>query len=213
MEGDGEAVGLVPDPHEETEHGVALRQDERRLPSGQQQALGALVLAARLRQGDDGHVEPGVGERAARGVELRAPAVDQEEVGRLAELRATREAPRDDLGHPRDVVAPGRVEQQGAGELVESVFAEGAGRVRMKVIEHDDPEEAALAESRDDYDLVVVGVGRTWGLGNRPLGVGVAPEPLIEGCPTSLLVVRGPSPTAAPLALARLARLQQMAAS
>jgi nucleotide-binding universal stress UspA family protein len=62
----------------------------------------------------------------------------------------------------------------------------------MKVIEHQWPGEAALAESAAGYDLVVVGVGREWRLGDRRLGIGMQPEPLIHGCPTSLLVVRGP---------------------
>jgi Kef-type K+ transport system membrane component KefB/nucleotide-binding universal stress UspA family protein len=111
------------------------------------------------------------------------------------------------------VVAPGRAAHQGAGELVDSVFAEGAGQVRLKVIEHQSPEDAALAESAADYDLVVVGVGRAWGLGDRPLGLGITPEPLIKGCPTSLLVVRGPSPEASPLAQARLSAMTQTSAA
>jgi Kef-type K+ transport system membrane component KefB/nucleotide-binding universal stress UspA family protein len=92
----------------------------------------------------------------------------------------------------------------GAGDLVDAVFAEGAGRVRMKVIEHQWPGEAALAESAAGYDLVVVGVGREWRLGDRRLGIGMQPEPLIHGCPTSLLVVRGPGARPASLASGRL---------
>ena len=111
------------------------------------------------------------------------------------------------------VVKPGRSAPQGAGEMVDSVFADGAGQVRMKVIEHDSPEDAAIAESAADYDLVLVGVGRSWGLGDRPLGLGIAPEPLIKNCPTSLLVVRGPGRDGTPLAMARLAALQGRATS
>ena len=60
--------------------------------------------------------------------------------------------------------------------------------VSMKVVEHDEPAEAALAEAANGYDLVIVGVGQEWGLEERRFGV--HPERIISECPTSLLVVK-----------------------
>jgi nucleotide-binding universal stress UspA family protein len=88
------------------------------------------------------------------------------------------------------VVKPGR---KGAGDLgasdaVGAVFEEDGGRVVMEVVEHDAPAEAVLDRSRAGYDLVVVGLGRGWGLAERRFGI--QPERLLRDCPTSLLVVR-----------------------
>ena len=80
----------------------------------------------------------------------------------------------------------------GARTLVDSVFSEDSGQVTMRVIQHRSPAEAALAESARGYDLVIVGIGRDWGLGERVLGIGFQPEKLLTDSPTSLLVVRGP---------------------
>lgn len=116
------------------------------------------------------------------------------------------------------VTRPDR-EGQGARELVESVFASEsrpaitgepagdgkAGQVTMKMVEHRSPAEAALAESAQGYDLVIVGVGREWGLAARPLGIGIQPERLIQECSTSILVVRGPGEARAGLVEARIA--------
>ncbi len=77
-----------------------------------------------------------------------------------------------------------------AGPMTSSVFGQDADRVTMKVTEHRSPAEAVLEESRQSYDLVVVGVGREWGLPERRAGL--QPEMLIRECPTSLLIVRGP---------------------
>ncbi|MCC7536739.1 MAG: cation:proton antiporter, partial [Deltaproteobacteria bacterium] len=63
------------------------------------------------------------------------------------------------------------------------------GRVRVRMVHHVSPVEVALAESREGYDLVIVGAGREWGLEQRRLGV--QPERLIRESPASLLVVRG----------------------
>jgi Kef-type K+ transport system membrane component KefB/nucleotide-binding universal stress UspA family protein len=60
-------------------------------------------------------------------------------------------------------------------------------RATMRVVEHADPAAAALAESGAGYDLVIVGVGREWGLAERPFGI--RPEELLFECPTSILVV------------------------
>lgn len=76
----------------------------------------------------------------------------------------------------------------GAREEVDSVFEEGGGRVVFQVVQHESPAEAALAESKKDYDLVIVGMGRDWGLEQRQFGV--QPERLMRDCPASILVVR-----------------------
>ncbi len=75
----------------------------------------------------------------------------------------------------------------GARPLVEELFPEEPGRVHTQVVAHDSPEDAALAEARRGYDLVVVGVGARWGLENSLFGL--HRERLIHEAPTSLLVV------------------------
>lgn len=64
----------------------------------------------------------------------------------------------------------------------------GETGVTLKVVQHDQPTEAALEESRQGYDLVVVGIGAEWGLEHRIFGLQA--ERIIEECPASLLVVR-----------------------
>ncbi len=99
------------------------------------------------------------------------------------------------------VVRHGRGEEaldpasSGARALVDDVFIEDSGQVNMKIIEHRSPADAALAESERGYDLVIVGVGKDWGLGEPILGIGLQPERLMADSPTSLLVVRGPDIT------------------
>ena len=86
-------------------------------------------------------------------------------------------------------------------------FTEGQGSVMVETIEHRFPAIAAL-DRAPHHDLVVVGVGREWGLGTRPLGFGLAPERLIQECVTPLLVVRGArddEPVAVRVATARIA--------
>jgi Kef-type K+ transport system membrane component KefB/nucleotide-binding universal stress UspA family protein len=84
----------------------------------------------------------------------------------------------------------------GARPLVEELFPEGSGRVHFKVVAHDSPEEAALAECRCGYDLVVAGVGAEWGLEERLFGL--QGERILRDAPTSLLIVHhsAPAPTA-----------------
>lgn len=93
------------------------------------------------------------------------------------------------------VIEPGRTQRGevfGAREEAAQVFDEvGGGRVELKVVEHTAPAEAALEESSKGYDLVIVGIGREWGLEERPFGY--QPELLMDACPVSLMVVhRGP---------------------
>ncbi len=63
--------------------------------------------------------------------------------------------------------------------MVDELFPERSGRVRVQEVVHASAEEAVREEARRGYDLLVVGVGSGWGLEDG--------EP-----PTSLLVVRHP---------------------
>jgi Kef-type K+ transport system membrane component KefB/nucleotide-binding universal stress UspA family protein len=81
--------------------------------------------------------------------------------------------------------------RMGAKEQFASIFQSNGkdkNNVSMKVVEHEEPALAALAEAANGYDLVVVGVGHEWGLEERRFGV--HPERIIAECPTSLLVVK-----------------------
>ncbi len=75
-----------------------------------------------------------------------------------------------------------------ANQLMTTVFGDDAERVTMTTVEHRSPAEVALEHSRQGFDLVMVGVGREWGLSERR--VGFQPEMIIRECPTSLLIVR-----------------------
>jgi nucleotide-binding universal stress UspA family protein len=81
-------------------------------------------------------------------------------------------------------------EREGARTRVEELFPEDSGRVRLQVVAHASPEDAALEESRKGYDLVVVGVGPEWGLEEQLFGL--QRERMIQDAPASLLVVRHP---------------------
>jgi nucleotide-binding universal stress UspA family protein len=59
--------------------------------------------------------------------------------------------------------------------------------VTFKVIEHDSPVDAVLAEAAS-ADLVVIGVAEEWGLESQVIGF--RPQRITLECPTSLLVVR-----------------------
>ncbi len=76
------------------------------------------------------------------------------------------------------------------------VFGDQASAVTVKQATAEEPAAAALAEIRsrtdDPYDLVIVGVGRDWGLEARQFGI--QQEFLIRECPTSLLILRGYDP-------------------
>ncbi|MFV8754857.1 cation:proton antiporter [Nannocystaceae bacterium ST9] len=66
-------------------------------------------------------------------------------------------------------------------------FRERRGEVVLQTVEHESPVLAALAESTENYDLVVVGLDPEWNTARAPLGL--QPERLIQHCPTNLLVV------------------------
>ncbi|NVJ26604.1 MULTISPECIES: cation:proton antiporter [Myxococcus] len=85
-------------------------------------------------------------------------------------------------------------ESNGARAQVDELFpaAEGSG-VRLKVVQHASPEEAALEEARNGgHDLVVVGVGAPWGLEDRVFGL--QRERIVRDAPGSLLVVHESEP-------------------
>jgi Kef-type K+ transport system membrane component KefB/nucleotide-binding universal stress UspA family protein len=91
------------------------------------------------------------------------------------------------------VVPPGRSAAHpklGAESAVQSIFEQKdeSGNVRMKVVEHEHPPQAALEEASQGYDLVVVSVGSEWGLEQKRFGL--FPEQIMQECPTSMLVVR-----------------------
>jgi nucleotide-binding universal stress UspA family protein len=90
------------------------------------------------------------------------------------------------------VVAPGRRPETtplGAESAVTSTFREvDGGRVVFRAIEAEAPAEAVLSEARAGYDLVIVGMGREYGLEQRSFGL--QRERLLSECPVSLLVVR-----------------------
>ncbi|WP_414641251.1 cation:proton antiporter [Archangium sp.] len=85
----------------------------------------------------------------------------------------------------------------GARSLVEELFPEGSGQVHFKVVAHDSPEEAALAECRCGYDLVVAGVGAEWGLEVEDRLFRLQGERILRDAPTSLLIVRHAVPVPA----------------
>jgi nucleotide-binding universal stress UspA family protein len=91
----------------------------------------------------------------------------------------------------------GRLGVQDKVEELTQTSASGS-RETLKVVHHDDPAEAALAEASLGYDIVVIGVGPEWGLKHRALGL--QSERIIKHCPTSLLIVRerGEAPAAEP---------------
>ncbi|QSQ21124.1 cation:proton antiporter [Pyxidicoccus parkwayensis] len=80
----------------------------------------------------------------------------------------------------------------GARAQVEELFPAEEGGVRLKVVRHEAPDEAALEEARNGYDLIVVGLGAKWGLEDRLFGL--QRERIVRDAPGSLLVVRHPEP-------------------
>jgi nucleotide-binding universal stress UspA family protein len=74
--------------------------------------------------------------------------------------------------------------------------AEAFGQaIHLKVVEREDPVEAAVEEARAGYDLVVIGASETWGL--EPTLFSTRHERLAQACPASLLIVRA-DPSLAP---------------
>jgi nucleotide-binding universal stress UspA family protein len=80
-------------------------------------------------------------------------------------------------------------------------FREQHGEVVLRTVEHESPVLAALAESTEGYDLVVVGLHPEWDTARAPFGL--QPERLIQHCPTNLLVVHVNSREAPAMAVVR----------
>ena len=91
-----------------------------------------------------------------------------------------------------EVVEPGTRGQGDVAVARALADAFGAGANRAGVthlrVESDEPAEAVVAEARLGYDLVVVGIGRGWGLEHRQFGI--FPQRLVLDTEASLLVVR-----------------------
>ncbi len=70
----------------------------------------------------------------------------------------------------------------GAREQFDSVFSDtvSGGTVSMKVVEHEEPARAALTEAANGYDLIIVGCGSEWGLGQRTLVVATHRLPVLK---------------------------------
>jgi K+:H+ antiporter len=80
----------------------------------------------------------------------------------------------------------------GVEERMQEVFHDGA-QVRhtdvvLKTVEHESPSDAVLAEASNNYDLILIGAEREWGLSHRLFGL--LPETLLARSPVSVLVVR-----------------------
>jgi nucleotide-binding universal stress UspA family protein len=92
------------------------------------------------------------------------------------------------------VIKPGRgdSERLGAQQEIDQTFTEegpwNRTSVRMKLVSHEKPAQAAVEEAGRGYDLVIVGAGNQWGLERRLFGL--VPEFMVERCPISLLLVR-----------------------
>jgi K+:H+ antiporter len=104
------------------------------------------------------------------------------------------------------VTTPSSTRGPAMRSLVDEVFPgeTGGANVRFKVVEHADAAQAVLDESRNDCELVVVGVGREWGMPQRAFGLRT--ERLLEQGSASLLVVRA---SAEPLPMRRPAAAER----
>lgn len=90
------------------------------------------------------------------------------------------------------VIPPRRTQVQGAKHIEEEVnrlFSEpGEARtIRFKLVQHDSPVDAVLAEA-SAVDLVVIGAAEEWGLESQVFGF--RPQRIAMECPKSLLIVR-----------------------
>ena len=80
------------------------------------------------------------------------------------------------------VIAPSDADGRETREELEG------GAVVFKTVKHAAPVEAAVEESREGYDLVIVGAGRQWGLEHRTFGPRA--ETILARTAVSLVVVR-----------------------
>jgi Kef-type K+ transport system membrane component KefB/nucleotide-binding universal stress UspA family protein len=90
------------------------------------------------------------------------------------------------------VVRPDRGALPTAREEVDRVFGEGPEEnrtsVRIKLVNHATPADAAVEEATKGYDLVIVDAGSEWGLEQRMFGL--LTETIVKRCPASLLILR-----------------------
>jgi nucleotide-binding universal stress UspA family protein len=88
------------------------------------------------------------------------------------------------------VAGPGAAE--GAGPEPGWAAALAADGVSLRTVESASPEEEAVAEAREGWDLVVVGASGAWGM--EPNAFGTRGERLARETTASLLIVRGYAP-------------------
>ncbi|MGV3621931.1 MAG: cation:proton antiporter [Archangium sp.] len=97
------------------------------------------------------------------------------------------------------VVPPGRAAQPGRGraqlaEVVSSEFIPNpeldARSLQLKVVEHESPAEAVLAEAKDGYDLMVLGMNPRWGLDDG--FISIRRRRVLAESKVSILVVHPP---------------------
>jgi nucleotide-binding universal stress UspA family protein len=86
------------------------------------------------------------------------------------------------------VVRPARDPGEPRLGLSDEVAEAFGPSTHLKVVEREDPVEAAVEEARGGYDLVVIGASETWGL--EPTLFSPRHERLAQACPASLLIVR-----------------------
>ena len=90
------------------------------------------------------------------------------------------------------VVAPKDHERLDAQAAVREEFEEGDAsqryRVVFKAVSHSVPSEAAIEESSRGYDLLLVGVGRRWGLEHKSFGRRA--ETILAEAATSVVAIR-----------------------
>ncbi len=92
------------------------------------------------------------------------------------------------------VVPPARRTDDPRLGLSAEAHAFETDRVRLKVVEHDDPQEAAVEEALQGYDLVIIGASEVWGL--EPTLFSSRHERLADATPASLLILRQYRPAA-----------------
>ncbi|PZR03642.1 MAG: cation/H(+) antiporter [Archangium gephyra] len=104
------------------------------------------------------------------------------------------------------VVPPGRAAQPGQGraQVAEVVSHESipnpeldALSLQLKVVEHESPAEAVLAEAKDGYDLLVLGMNPRWGLDEG--FISIRRRRVLAESKVSILVVHPPIEENAPV--------------
>ena len=97
------------------------------------------------------------------------------------------------------VVPPGNAARPGQGRSqFDQVFTEpelDSASIRVCVIEHASPPEAVLAEARNGYDIIVLGMNAKWGLGAGTISL--RRQRVLAESPVSVLAVHPPLGVAA----------------